>query len=229
MRYHIDTIPVHDAFEKGGECPLCDISLALEQSYLEYFLGGSVMEPAVRVEVNEKGFCGDHLQAMLAMQNRLGLALMMHTHMSQKIDEMDASLPQKRGGLFARGKEAKQGDGGCMLCERIEASMERYLYTVLHLWNTEAEFRKKLEGSKGLCMPHYRRLQGMAAAELPAGKLESFQQMLKALQKENMRRVEGELEWFTLKFDYRNGDKPWGNSKDALERAIVKMRGKRRG
>ena len=30
----------------------------------------------------------------------------------------------------------------------------------------------------------------------------------------------------TLKFDYRNKDKPWGNSQDAVERAINKLRGK---
>jgi hypothetical protein len=28
------------------------------------------------------------------------------------------------------------------------------------------------------------------------------------LQRRNMERVEKELEWFTLKFDYRNADKP---------------------
>ena len=26
-------------------------------------------------------------------------------------------------------------------------------------------------------------------------------------------------------FDYRNADKPWGDSKDALERAVTKLRG----
>ena len=42
---------------------------------------------------------------------------------------------------------------------------------------------------------------------------------------DNLRRVEGELEWFTLKFDYRNADKPWGNSHDAVERGINKLMG----
>ncbi|NLE68688.1 MAG: hypothetical protein GX611_00720, partial [Clostridiales bacterium] len=42
---------------------------------------------------------------------------------------------------------------------------------------------------------------------------------------ENLKRLEEELEWFTLKFDYRNADKPWGNSRDALERTVNKLRG----
>ena len=45
------------------------------------------------------------------------------------------------------------------------------------------------------------------------------------LELDNLRRVEGELEWFTLKFDYRNDGKPWGNSQDAPERAINKLMG----
>ena len=45
------------------------------------------------------------------------------------------------------------------------------------------------------------------------------------LQIENLERVEKDLEWFTLKADHRNKDKPWGNSQDAVERSVNKMRG----
>ena len=41
---------------------------------------------------------------------------------------------------------------------------------------------------------------------------------------ENFARLEKEIEWFTLKFDYRNEDKPWGNSRDAVKRSINKLR-----
>lgn len=37
--------------------------------------------------------------------------------------------------------------------------------------------------------------------------------------------MEKDIEWFTLKFDYRNQDKPWGDSKDAVERTVNKLRG----
>ena len=37
---------------------------------------------------------------------------------------------------------------------------------------------------------------------------------------------EKDLEWFTLKFDYRNQDKPWGNSRNALERTVNRLRGR---
>ena len=40
----------------------------------------------------------------------------------------------------------------------------------------------------------------------------------------NFERLEGEIEWFTKKFDYRNSDKPWGNSRDAVKRSVNKLR-----
>ena len=47
-----------------------------------------------------------------------------------------------------------------------------------------------------------------------------------AWERSNLDRLAQELEWFTLKFDYRNADKPWGTSRDAPERAINKLRGR---
>ena len=35
MKYHIDTIPVWDAYKRGSECPLCDIKQHNEQEYLD--------------------------------------------------------------------------------------------------------------------------------------------------------------------------------------------------
>ena len=43
--------------------------------------------------------------------------------------------------------------------------------------------------------------------------------------KSNLAQDEKDLEWFTLKFDYRNQQKPWGNSRDALERTVSRLRG----
>jgi hypothetical protein len=40
-----------------------------------------------------------------------------------------------------------------------------------------------------------------------------------------MRELEGDLDWFTQKFDFRFKDEPWKNSKDALPRAIAALGG----
>ena len=81
------------------------------------------------------------------------------------------------------------------------------------------------EKSKGFCLPHLALVLEMADKTLSAQQAQEFKKAAASLEIENLKRVEKELEWFTLKFDYRNADKPWGNSQDAPERAINKLQG----
>ena len=43
--------------------------------------------------------------------------------------------------------------------------------------------------------------------------------------KENLARVQGDLDWFVDKFDYRNAGAPWKNSRDAVSRSMQKLKG----
>lgn len=228
MRYHLETIPVWDAYKKDSECPLCDLEQAAEESYLDNFLGASVMEPSMRVEVNRKGFCARHFARLLPMQNRLGLALLTQTILREATASQTAQpSPAPRGGLFSRRVSPANGESEtCILCERLGETMNRYFFTVLHLFDTDDEFRAAFLASKGVCLPHARALRAMATRELSPAKARAFTDALDLLQKENLARVEKELDFFTQKFDYRNADKPWGNAKDAPERAIRKLRGR---
>ena len=45
------------------------------------------------------------------------------------------------------------------------------------------------------------------------------------LQKQNLERITEDVDWFIKKFDYRYQDESWKNSKDAVERAILKLSG----
>jgi hypothetical protein len=83
---------VHDAYARGGECPLCWLRDAAETTYLHSFQHSRVMEPNVRVQTNRKGFCPDHYRKLYAGENKLGLALMVHTHMLEKLPDLKAGL-----------------------------------------------------------------------------------------------------------------------------------------
>jgi hypothetical protein len=76
-----------------------------------------------------------------------------------------------------------------------------------------------------VCQIHLPPLLRAAASRLAGEKRREFLTTLVGLQRANMARVEKDLEWFTLKFDYRNAAKPWGDSKDAIPRAMRKLRG----
>ncbi|MDR1600018.1 MAG: DUF6062 family protein [Oscillospiraceae bacterium] len=216
----IDTAPVLEAFAAGGECPLCALRDQTEAGYLDQFLGGSVMEPAMRVLVNEKGFCARHFSRLYAANNHLGVALMAHTHLKDTITALEKRWTQPRkGGLFPTRRRQEPGLPAktCALCDRLDATMDRYVKTTVWLWKNDARFRERFNGSLGLCVAH-------AEAVIAASDGAMREAMVK-LELDNLRRVEKELEWFTLKFDYRNHDKPWGESKDALPRAIQKLAG----
>ena len=71
---HLDTIPIWDAYKQETECPLCAMEAACERQFLDVALGGAMMEPDTRVEVNQKGFCQRHFAQMFVASNRLGLA-----------------------------------------------------------------------------------------------------------------------------------------------------------
>ena len=66
----------------------------------------------------------------------------------------------------------------------------------------------------------------MADEVLSSQKKDLFLKEIYHLQMKKLIRIEGEIHWFTQKFDYKNRDKPWKTSKDALVRTIQKLVGK---
>ncbi len=232
MKLHIDTAPVWEAYRQDCECPLCLLYDQVETGSVEYFLGDSVMEPSQRIEVNEKGFCGHHFSLMFEAGNRLGLALMTHTHMKQVIAKLSGDTKEVEGtSVFKRILGKKSADAPlqigetCVMCERIRNNMERYIYTILYMYKHEKDFPSLLEKSKGMCLKHYEETMREAPNHLSGEVLQDFTKTLRNVELANLQRVADDLEWFTRKFDYRNSDKPWGNSRDAVERSINKLRG----
>jgi len=244
MNQHLDTIPVWDAYKQKGECPLCAIFKKNEDDYVDNFLGASYMEPSRRVETNENGFCRRHFKMMYDKDNRLGLALMTDTYMRETIKKLKenaqrlvaaadgeakksflARMGRKNADIIGAAAEIKELTGRCIMCQKLDTVMDRYIYTMLYMWKHEIDFRVTFATSKGMCLDHYAQTLAMAQKLLSGAELAEFVQTLTDIQIGNLERVEGELEWFTLKADHRNKDKPWGNSRDAVERSVNKMRG----
>ena len=239
MRYHIDTIPVWEAMEKNTACPLCALYQKCEETEIDRSLGGSVMEPDARIRVNESGICTKHHQQLFLMQNRLGHALLVDSHSKEhlkKLDDLEKMVPasdakkslfrkNKNDSVLALAEALEKMSTSCVICEDIDSHMQRYMYTFLHLWKTDSKFRKTWEASNGMCLPHAAELLKHAAKHLNAGQQAEFAQSLLSLVKGSLAEDEKDLEWFTLKFDYRNQSKPWGNSRNALERTINRLRG----
>lgn len=231
MAEKLYTIPVNDAFNEDTECPICEMYHNIEDNAIDFVMGTSYMEDDVRMETDKMGFCEKHIPMLYKNQNRLGLGLMMLTHMNRTIKEMEGKMNQKiQAPSFF--KKASAGSAvksyvdelehSCYVCKRMENMYGRYVATTLYLYDKDEAFRAKFAGCKGFCNRHYGMLYDLAPSEISSKRLPEFIETLNKVYMNGYKRVRDELEWFTDKFDYRNADKPWGNSRDALIRAIVK-------
>lgn len=232
MKEQLYTIPVTDAFQEDCECPICAMNKTLEMNAIDYTMGPSYMEDDVRAVTDRLGFCDKHIKLLYQNQNRLGLALMLNTHMQKTIKDIE-QLQKSSGKLTTSLFKKKSGDSGiktyidtlnhsCAICDRINNIFERYIITIFYLYEREKDFRDTFHASKGICSSHYGLLYDMAPKHLSNKFLNPFIEQLNSLYLSNMKRVQSDLEWFIDKFDYRNADAPWKNSQDALPRTITK-------
>lgn len=239
MKEELDMIPVNDAFGAEDECPFCYLERQAEQRAMRYALGpgASYMEPDVRGATDAVGFCRHHLKKMYEYGNALGNALVMQTHFVGLIKELELELdsfvmPGKRGLFSGKSdqvelpitKWAKEKNSTCFLCDRLEYNMNRYYTTFFHMIKDE-DFRQKVEQGKGFCMHHFAELMEKAPAKVPNSQREWFYETILNMMRDNLARVQADLDWFIEKFDYRNATAPWKNSKDAVMRAMQKLRG----
>ena len=225
------TIPVNDAFMNPGECPVCAMRTKLENDAVEYTLGPSYMEDDIRMVTDKMGFCDKHIDALYKQKNRLGLALILSTHFARtnkEIEKLQSSGTIKAASLFKKGPEdpvvsfIDKLDSSCFICDRINDTFDRYVKTIFYMYKNDNAFVDLYGKCNGFCTRHYGLLLKEAPKHLNSNTLGSFVKVTNSLYLENMKRVQGDLEWFVDKFDYRYANEPWKNSKDAIPRAITK-------
>ena len=230
----IYTIPVNEAYESDCECPLCVLRERAENDYLEYYLGPSLMEPDTRVITNKTGFCPDHMGKLNKREaKRLGLGLMLHTHLKDFNDDISkdiaAAAPGKAGLIKGRTTDYKakltaiadridKRVSLCPICEKIDYTMDRYTEVIGYLFEKDPAFRDKFKRSH--CLPHTARLLRAAAGKMSQNTASDFVAQIAENNTKAFDELIADVEWFTLKFDYRNTDKPWGNSKNAIQRSM---------
>jgi len=222
----IYTIPVNEAFEASQAdpvcgCPFCTLYNKLEENELELILGASMMEPDVRIKTNEQGFCKTHYDMMFTRKNRLGLGLMLESHLDQLRKETSGKgLAALKGVGVEPMKRLEALEGDCYVCKRIEFSFDKMMKTAVYLWDQDPEFRKKLHAQPYICLPHYRLYVEYARRELNKKKFPDFYKEVSEVVNTYFDSLREDVSWFCKKFDYRYDAEPWGNAKDAVERAI---------
>lgn len=226
LKETIYTIPVMEAFEKKCGCPMCTLYDMLEQRELEAITGASMMEPDIRIKTNEQGFCKEHLAHICSSSVKLPVALLLETRVHKVIEELSKAAPGKKDG----GKTAdvlKKQQGSCYVCGRVNGFLDKFYDTVYLLWKKEPEFRALFLEQEYFCIPHFERLLREAPKHFMLGVgLQEFQETLYEKELSYLKTLEGDLQWFAKKFDYRYQNEDWKNAKDSIERTAFFLRGK---
>ena len=242
-----DTIVENKKLENGFEKALADKKFEVwYQPKFNSHTGKIVGSEALirwRAETDAMGFCRHHYKMMYDYGNRLGSGLILSTHLKKLNQELAAQMD-----LFAPGKSSvfkrmqktsldKQGretaigqwidekTHSCYVCDHFKANYNRYLDTFFDLYKKDEEFARLFREGKGFCLPHFADLVETAEKKLNDKQKAEFYPTLFKIMKENYQRLQEEVTWFTDKFDYRNKDKDWGNSKDSIQRCMQKLGG----
>ncbi|MCR5502222.1 MAG: DUF6062 family protein [Lachnospiraceae bacterium] len=241
MKEVLYTIPLNDALNLGGECPFCHIEKEIEQDLLDFVLGSgsSYMESDVREMTDKEGFCRPHFKKMYEYGNTLGNAWILKTHF-KKInaefrEEVRRFSPGKRSlkdrltGADTPGSHMSEWlnekNNSCYICKRASETYDRYIATFFHMYRKETDFAERLKATKGFCLSHFRDIMAASYSELSGKEQEDFYPMMFKLMEENLLRLEEDVSWLVEKFDYRNKDADWKNSKDAVQRGMQKLKG----
>ena len=208
MREKIFEIPVGEIMEPKEGCPICRLRKKLEKKAVDYILGPAMMEPDIRQMTNRRGFCGRHLDAMLAAGNRLPFALTLESLVDfiELPDSFKKPLPPQ----------------GCFVCDMVERSFNGVLDTVVLMFHTDPGFREVLLAQESFCLPHHRSLCEIAQKRLKKEELRRFIAMVSEVTERRRREVHRLLSAFTTSFDYRNaGGGPLPEEvRLAVERAV---------
>lgn len=241
MKEQLYTIPLNDAFNADDECPFCFIERKLEQDLLDFTLGSgsSYMESDIRDMTDKAGFCRYHFHKMFQYGNTLGNAWILKTHYRKINQELSSEIkrfkPAKISFLdrFKKTREINntmtawtvEKEQSCYICNQYKETYARYLDTFFYMYKHDDSFRRKFEEGKGFCLLHFGDLCQSAITSLSEKQQHDFFPVLFSLMEKNMARLEEDVSWMVEKFDYRNHDADWKNSKDAIQRGMQKLKG----
>lgn len=241
MKEKLYTIPLNDAFQAEDECPFCFLERSLEQDLLDFTLGScsSYMESDVREATDREGFCRMHFKKMFDYGNTLGNAWILNTHYQKVLSEMKQqfqSYSSPKISLASRFRKSdtplnpvtgwiREKENSCYICNRYRETYDRYLDTFFIMYQKDDQFRHRVQESKGFCLTHFGDLCEAAETQMNASQKADFFPVLFALMEHNLQRISGDVAWMVEKFDYRNKDADWKQSRDAIQRGMQKLKG----
>jgi hypothetical protein len=237
MKQKIYEIPIWDAYNlENCECPLCSIEKKSDDDFIEALFTEMVMDVRLNPQlVKDYDFCHEHFEKLYRYPDKCGLAVLTNRILYSKRENLKLAASNKTEtkkasfkGLFGKDKTVSEKVQGkqCLLCTRLDSTMDNYLETLISLWCKDQSFRDLYKASRGLCLKHFNTMLALSEENIKnESQKTEFKTVTLEIQEKNMARLQEELEWFISKFDYRFKEEPWKTSKDALIRTVQKLIG----
>ena len=93
------------------------------------------------------------------------------------------------------------------------------------MYRKDADFQNNFMQTKGVCLSHLMVLLDGVDTYLKPNEQEAFYETFLPLMSSNMERIYDDISWFIEKYDYKNKDADWKDSKDAVQRGMQKLKG----
>lgn len=241
MKEQLHTIPIADAFAEAGECPFCYIEKHARQRIMDFVLGSqaSYMEADIRDLTDRAGFCREHFKQMFDYGNSLGNAWILKTHymrILQEFNQVTKDFHPNKASLLKRlrkGNDApdpllqwiNEKQDSCYICDNLKRTFDAYMETFFELYRKDPSFVPMIQNSKGFCLTHFEDLCKAANERLSEKDLNEFYDLVLPLMRQNLERLLEDVSWFVEKYDYKNRDADWKDSKDAIQRGMQKLKG----
>ncbi len=230
MRESILTIPVNEVFEPKEGCPICRMRNTVEEHICEYIMGAAMMEPDVRMETNELGFCLTHFEMLMQQNNRLSLGLMLNSY----LENARKNIFEKKSLFFsktAKQRKAAEIEETCFVCSKVQWGIDHMLETVFTMYLKDPKFRNLFKAQEYICVPHYNMLSIKAAEKLQKGDLADFNNALDTLLGDYIKQLNSDVNDFCNSFDYRNAGKlhtpEMEHVRSSVERSVSFLTGRK--
>ncbi len=222
MKQDITTIPITEVLEHSQDCFVCRLRRMLEERAVEFASGPAMMEPDVRIKMNNLGFCAYHFSKMEDKCGRLPLGLILKSrleHLSGLMldpEKMNVRKAEKSAYKFS------VTTSSCYICDKIEWALPKILGTFFKKYADEKEMRSLFLSQKFLCLPHCSMLMEMAKKNLNKKYYEIFAHDAMEICKKFSDELYEDITAFCNMFDYRSSadDAPKNaRAEGAIERA----------
>ncbi|GFP76056.1 DUF6062 family protein [Clostridium fungisolvens] len=234
----IEEIKIYETFEnKLAECPFCVIEEKYEKQLIHSILGERIMDIDFYPKIgNEHKFCENHIEKLNRGSDKLGLAIMLDKiineekkklHKNKSLQKNHNSVVKKLLSLSKNPSRTLNGKANyeCFICSKLDENNNDNIKVTIELWKKDMDFRRLYKDSRGFCSNHYINMINELEESTEMKGLDDMYEVTNEIYLKNLERLQEELQWFIKKFDYLNADKPWGTSKDSIQRALQKILG----